>query len=201
MTEKMQSPHHAAPQETYVEATPSAAVMGRRMGHLPPPPYQPAPALPPQSPQAQQLLILNPGAQSKQGATSEAEATGMPGAAGERFQARMTPPCPPLYRCMPPPTTRLAQTNDQVLMPPPQQTPASHGTSSSNDCNDRQMDSAIGMVSITEKMANMQSTYDQNTRPNDVDLTNDSDSNFQDTNLQTEDSNFNFLEIPSNQYQ
>ena len=57
------------------------------------------------------------------------------------------------------------------------------------------------MVSITEKMANMQSTYDQNTRPNDVDLTNDSDSNFQDTNLQTEDSNFNFLEIPSNQYQ
>ena len=40
------------------------------------------------------------------------------------------------------------------------------------------------MVSITERMASMQSTYDQNAGPIDVDMTNDSDSNFQDTALQ-----------------
>ena len=57
------------------------------------------------------------------------------------------------------------------------------------------------MVSITEKMANMQSTYDQNARPIDVDMTDDSHSNFQDTALQIEDSNINILEIPNNQYQ
>ena len=47
------------------------------------------------------------------------------------------------------------------------------------------------MVSITEKMANMQSTYDQNAGPIDDDMTNDSNSNFQATAFQIEDSNIN----------
>ena len=57
------------------------------------------------------------------------------------------------------------------------------------------------MVSITERMASMQSTYDQNAGPIDVDMTNDSDSNFQDTALQIEDSNVNILKNPINQGQ
>ena len=57
------------------------------------------------------------------------------------------------------------------------------------------------MVSITERMASMQSTYDQNAGPIDVDMTNDSDSNFQDTALQIEDSNVNILKNPINQSQ
>ena len=57
------------------------------------------------------------------------------------------------------------------------------------------------MVSITERMANMQSMYGQNAGPIDVDMTNDSDSNFQDTALQIEDSNVNILKNPINQSQ
>ena len=39
------------------------------------------------------------------------------------------------------------------------------------------------MVSITERMASMQSMYGQNAGPIDSNMTNDSDSNFQETAL------------------
>ena len=63
------------------------------------------------------------------------------------------------------------------------------------------MRSVVGMVSITEKMANMQSTYDQNAGPIDDDMTNDSNSNFQATAFQIEDSNINILKTTNDQYQ
>ena len=80
-------------QATYVESIPSAATRGTKMGHVAPPPYILAPPPPPpRSPQAQQLLILTPWAQSNQGATSEAKATGMAEATEEKLQACMPPP-------------------------------------------------------------------------------------------------------------
>ena len=63
------------------------------------------------------------------------------------------------------------------------------------------MRSAVGLVSITEKMANMQTTYKQNAGPIDVDMTNNSDSNFQDTDFRTEDSNIKSLITIDDQYQ
>ena len=57
------------------------------------------------------------------------------------------------------------------------------------------------MVSITERMASMQSMYGQNAGPIDGNMTNDSDSNFQETALQIEDSNVNIWENPINQGQ
>ena len=159
---------HAA----YVEGIPSASTMGREMGHMAPPPYQLAPPPPPRSSEAQQLLVLTPWDQSTRGATSEADANSMITATEGESQARMPPSasCLPPYQCMPPPTPQLAQTHDQLLMPPPQQPPASCGAHSSNDSKDGQMRSAVGLVSITEKMANMQSTYDRNAGPIDVDI-------------------------------
>ena len=47
----------------------------------------------------------------------------------------------------------------------------------------------------------MQSTYDQNAGPINVDMTNDSDSNFQATAFQIEDSNINILKTTNDQYQ
>ena len=110
---------HAA----YVEGIPSASTMGREMGHMAPPPYQLAPPPPPRSSEAQQLLVLTPWDQSTLGATSEAEANSMTTAMEGESQARMPPSCLPPYQCMPPPTPQLAQTHDQLLMPPPQQPP------------------------------------------------------------------------------
>ena len=63
------------------------------------------------------------------------------------------------------------------------------------------MRSAVGLVSITEKMANMQSTYDRNAGPIDVDMTNNSNSNFQTTAFQIEDSNIKILKTTNDQYQ
>ena len=57
------------------------------------------------------------------------------------------------------------------------------------------------MVSITEKMANMQSTYKQNAGPINVDMTNNSNSNFQATAFRIEDSNNKNLKTTNDQYQ
>ena len=95
---------HAA----YVEGIPSAATMGREMGHMAPPPYQLAPPPPPRSSEAQQLLVLTPWDQSKRRTTSEAEASSMAEATKGELQTRMPPSCPPPYWCMPPPTPRPA---------------------------------------------------------------------------------------------
>ena len=50
-------------------------------------------------------------------------------------------------------------------------------------------------------MANMQSTYDRNAGPINVDMTNDSNSNFQATAFQVEDSNIKILKNTNDQYQ
>ena len=63
------------------------------------------------------------------------------------------------------------------------------------------MRSAVGLVSITEKMANMQSTYEQNAGPINADMTNNSNSNFQATAFQIEDSNIKTLKTTYDQYQ
>ena len=55
------------------------------------------------------------------------------------------------------------------------------------------------MVSITEKMASMQSMYGQNAGHINSSMTNDSESNFQKTALQIEDSNVNICKNPINQ--
>ena len=139
---------------TYVEGIPSSSARGRETGHMAPPPYQLAPPQPLRSSETQQLLVLTPWDQSMRGVTSEAEANSMTTATEGKSQASMPPPRPPPYQCM----------------PPPQQPPASCGLYSSNDSGDSQMRSAVGLVSITEKMANMQSTYDRNAGPIDVDI-------------------------------
>ena len=74
-------------QATYVESIPSAAAMGRELGHVALPLYQLAPPPPPRSSQAQQLLVLTPWDQS----TSEAEASSMAAATEGELQARMPP--------------------------------------------------------------------------------------------------------------
>merc|ERR1712051_271756 len=66
-------------------------------------------------------------------------------------------------------------------------------------CENRKMRSPIGMVSITEKMASMQSMYGQNAGHINSSMTNDSESNFQETALQIEDSNVNICKNPINQ--
>ena len=114
-------------QATYVESIPSTAIRGTGMGHVALPPHMLAPPPPPPlSPQAQRL-ILTPWTQSKQGTTSEAKASGMAEAMETELHSGMTPPCPPLYRYVPPPMPALPRTRDRLLMPPPRQPPASHG--------------------------------------------------------------------------
>merc|ERR1712051_223107 len=145
--------------------------------------------------------MLTPWTHSKQGTTSEAKASSMAKAMETESHSGMTPPCPPLYRYVPPSMPALPPARDRLLMPPPWQPPASHVANPSSSCENRKMRSAIGMVSITERMASMQSMYDQNAGPIDGDMTNESDSNFQETALQIEDSNVNILKNPINQGQ
>ena len=186
---------HAA----YVKHIPSASTMGSRMGQMAPPPYQLAPP-PPQPSRAQQLLVLTPLEQSMRGAASEAEAHSMATTTEKGLQTRMPPPHPPPYQYMPPPP-QLPRNHDQLLMPPPQRPPTPYRAQSLNGSGNGQVRSAPGLTSITEKMANMQTTYKQNAGPIDVDMTNNSDSNFQDTDFRTEDSNIKSLITIDDQYQ
>ena len=175
----------------YVKNIPSASTIGSRMGHMAPPPYQLAPP-PPQPSRAQQLLVLTPLEQSMRGATSEAEAHSMAATTERGLLTRMPPPHPPPYQYMPPP--QLPGTHDQLLMPPPQRPPAPYGAHSPNNSGGGQVRSAAGLVSITEKMASMQSAYDRNARPIAVDSINDSNSNFEATAFQVKGSNVKVME-------
>merc|ERR1712051_886293 len=86
-------------------------------------------------------------------------------------------------------------------MPPPWQPPTSQAADFSGICENRKMRSPIGMVSITEKMASMQSMYGQNAGHINSSMANDSESNFQDTALQIKDSDVNICKNQINQDQ
>ena len=132
----------------YVKHTPSASTIGSRMGQMAPPPYQLAP--PPQQPsRARQLLVLTPLERSMRGAASEAEAHSMAATMGRGLLNCMPPPHPP--------PSQLPRTHDQLLMPPPQRPPTPYRAQSLNGRGNGQVRSAPGLMSITEKMANMQS--------------------------------------------
>ena len=176
----------------YVKHIPSASTMGSRMGQMAPPPYQLAPP-PPQPSRAQQLLVLTPLEQSMRGAASEAEAHSMAATMEWGLLNRMPPPHPPPYQYMPPPP-QLPRNHDQLLMPPPQRPPTPYRAQSLNGSGNGQVRSAPGLMLITEKMANMQSTYDQNARPITADSINDSDSNFEVTAFQVKSSNVKVIE-------
>ena len=65
---------------------------------------------------------------------------------------------------------------------------------SRSDRGDGQTQGMPTLMSITEKMANMQSTYDQNARPIVHTSKNGSSSNFKAEDLQVEDSNVKVLQ-------
>ena len=188
-------------QPTYVARVPAAAMQGTGVGQVALPPHVLAPPPPPPLSPLARHLISTPLTQSGPGATSEIKASGTAEAIETELHSGVPPPCPQLYRCVPPPMPAVPQARDRLLMPPPWQPPKSQGAGFSRNCENRKMRSPIGMVSITERMANMQSMYGQNAGPIDGNMTNDSDSNFQETALQKEDSNVNIWKNPINQGQ
>ena len=95
---------------------------------------------------------------------------------------------------MPPPMRQLTEVHDQWLMPPPQPSPTPRGAICPNANGSRQAQSVAGLVSITEKMASMQSAYDRNVRPIPINNIDDSNSNFQAKAFQVEDSNVKVME-------
>merc|ERR1712051_347269 len=126
---------------------------------------------------------------------------GMARAMETEIHSGRPPPCPPLYQYVPPPMPAMPRLRDQLLMPPPWQPPTSQTADFSGICENRKMRSPIGMVSITEKMASMQSMYGQNAGHINSSMTNDSESNFQQTALQIKDSDVNVCENQINQDQ
>ena len=80
---------------------------------------------------------------------------------------------------MPPPPLQWPEVHDQWLMPLPQQSPTPRGAICPNADGSGQTRSAAVLVSITEKMASMQSAYDRNARPIPINNIDDSNSNFQ----------------------
>ena len=188
-------------QPTYVARVPAAAMQGTGVGQVALPPHVLAPPPPPPLSPLARHLILTPLTQSGPGATSEIKASGTAEAIETELHSGVPPPCPQLYRCVPPPMPAVPQARDRLLMPPPWQPPKSQVAGFSRNCENREMRSPIGMVSITERMASMQSMYGQNAGPIEGNMTNDSDSNFQETALQKEDSNVNIWKNPINQGQ
>ena len=183
----------------YVEHIPSVSVasskirpMGQQIaGHMPPqqlPPYQLMPP-PPQPSQAQQLLV-----------TSEAEAGNRARTMGQELLSRMPPPHPPPYHQMPPP--QPPRTLDQQLMPlPPQRPPVPYRARSLDSHRGRQTQGTPTLMSITAKMANMQSTYDQAARPIIDASQNCSNSNFEVEAFLVKKSDFKVLKDKSDHNQ
>lgn len=88
------------------------------------------------------------------------------GPMGQNMMGHMPPPHPP-PRPMPLPPQQSQTPHQQSMPPPPRpgQLPISNRTGSMGDQQSRQMQAVPNLMSITSKMANMQSIYDQATRP------------------------------------
>ena len=177
----------------YVKNVPPTSTVGSRMGHMAPPSHQFAPPQP-QPSEDQQLLVLTPFNQSMTGTALNAGRYSTPTATEGGLQTRMPPHHPPPYPYMPPPPLQWPEVQDQWLMPPPQQSLTPRGAVCPSANAGSPVRSAARLASITEKMASMQSTYDRNARPIPDDNINDSNSNFQATAFQVEDSNVKVIE-------
>ena len=184
----------------YVKNVPPTSIVGSRMGYMVPPLHQFAPPQP-QPSEDQQFLVLTPFNHSMTGTALNAGRYSTPTAMEGVLQTCMPPHHPPPYPYMPPPPLQWPEVQNQWLMPPPQQSPTPRGTVCPSANAGSPVRSAAGLVSITEKMASMQSTYNRNARPIPDNNINDPNSNFQATTFQVEDSNVKAIETEVNHNQ